>query len=49
MLIDGKVAVIVGGAGGIGKASCKALLLKGAKVGTVNTGGWMDGVSSAII
>lgn len=32
MLIEGAVAIVLGGAGGIGKACCKALLVKGAKV-----------------
>ena len=32
MKIDGKVAVVVGGARGIGQAYCEALLTKGAKV-----------------
>ena len=32
MKIDDKVAIVIGGANGIGRASCKKLLDKGAKV-----------------
>ena len=32
MKIDDKIAVVVGGARGIGRAYCEALLAKGAKV-----------------
>jgi NAD(P)-dependent dehydrogenase (short-subunit alcohol dehydrogenase family) len=37
MKIEGKVAIVVGGANGIGRASCAELLGRGAKVSYFTT------------